>query len=196
MEFLNRVNGQFWDPSSAMSEAQKRALSELRIADLKEELRRRGLTNSGNKNELIARLIQADPNFERSLQEESVTVEETPPPALESSAAGSVGVADEPTARELDLLRRERELLVREIQILQRQRDGSSTTGSDNGVPALQPTIGVRTIADLLPEFAGETNDFYNWKQQLELLRGTYRLDDNITKILISLRLRGCEGKL
>lgn len=41
-----------------------------------------------------------------------------------------------------------------------------------------------------MSEFRGEYDSFEIWKKQVELLRATYRLDENSTKILISLRLK------
>jgi len=50
-------------------------------------------------------------------------------------------------------------------------------------------TIGsVRNIKDLLPEFDATDNTFRRWKNQLELLKNAYQLDDNATKVLISSR--------
>ena len=44
------------------------------------------------------------------------------------------------------------------------------------------------------------SNDFENWRQQVEVLRNTYQLDDNAAKVLINLRLKGkalrwCQSK-
>ena len=52
----------------------------------------------------------------------------------------------------------------------------------------------------MLREFTGESHDFENWRQQVEVLRNTYQLDDNAVKILINLRLKGealkwCQSK-
>ncbi|KYN02350.1 hypothetical protein ALC62_06832 [Cyphomyrmex costatus] len=49
----------------------------------------------------------------------------------------------------------------------------------------------VRHLKDLLPEFRAADNTFWKWKQQLELLRNSYRLDDNSARVLISSRLKG-----
>lgn len=50
---------------------------------------------------------------------------------------------------------------------------------------------GVRSIRELLPEFDASENTFWRWRSQLELLRDTYRLDENATRILIGSRLKG-----
>lgn len=48
----------------------------------------------------------------------------------------------------------------------------------------------VRTLGDMVSEFRGDCDNFDTWKRQIELLRATYRFDENSTKILISLRLK------
>lgn len=50
---------------------------------------------------------------------------------------------------------------------------------------------GIKGVGELLPEFDAIDNTFWRWRSQLELLRGTYRLDENATRILIDSRLRG-----
>ena len=80
---------------------------------------------------------------------------------------------------------RDRERILRERQLWQRE-SASPFSGSAN----TQVTTNLRTIAEMLREFTGETNDFENWRQQVEVLRNTYQLDDISTKVLINLRLR------
>ena len=43
----------------------------------------------------------------------------------------------------------------------------------------------------MLRKFTGETDDFENRRQQVEMLRNTFELDDNAAKVLINLRLKG-----
>lgn len=83
---------------------------------------------------------------------------------------------------------RKKELLQREIQLLQPGKELSATPQSDF---SLNSTVNVRTIADLLNEFSGENDNFSNWKRQAELLQHTYHLYENSMRILISLKLRG-----
>jgi len=86
--------------------------------------------------------------------------------------------------QELELYRKERER-----QLLRRER---KMTHSASTTSSIASTIdSVWNIKDLLPEFDTTDNTFWRWKNQLELLRNAYRLDDNTTKILISSRLKG-----
>ncbi|KMQ82539.1 hypothetical protein RF55_22597 [Lasius niger] len=98
------------------------------------------------------------------------------------------------TQTELLLLRREREILEREQQLLRREIElmrSASTTMTMTSGSVVSTFVGVRGIKELLPEFDATDGTFWRWKQQLELLRRTYRLDDKSTKVLISSRLRG-----
>lgn len=49
----------------------------------------------------------------------------------------------------------------------------------------------VRAIRDLLNEFDGSGGTFWQWEQQVQLLRVTYTLDDAAARILISSKLKG-----
>lgn len=96
---------------------------------------------------------------------------------------------------ELALLRRERELWERERRLLEREleilRCSSATTVTTIGSGGASIDGGVRGVKELLPEFDGTDNAFWKWRQQLQLIRHTYHLDENSTRILISSRLRG-----
>lgn len=50
---------------------------------------------------------------------------------------------------------------------------------------------GIKGIKELLPDFEATDNTFWRWKSQLELLRETYWLGENATRILIGSRLKG-----
>ncbi|RLU18149.1 hypothetical protein DMN91_010392 [Ooceraea biroi] len=88
-------------------------------------------------------------------------------------------IIEDPNERELELVRREAEL-----------RTHTPTTS------ARSPTINdgeissTKGLKDLLCEFDGSRSEFRRWKQQVELLRDTYHLDDNATRVLISSRLK------
>lgn len=51
--------------------------------------------------------------------------------------------------------------------------------------------VSINAIADLLGSFDGNIGSYKNWKEQLKLLRATYRLTDEHVKILIGMRLKG-----
>lgn len=91
------------------------------------------------------------------------------------------------------LLRREKELWERERRLLLRERDlGRRTSGVETAATSpVLATGGIRGIKELLPEFDATDNTFWRWRQQLELLRNFYGLDENSMRILITSRLKG-----
>jgi len=46
-------------------------------------------------------------------------------------------------------------------------------------------------IMDLLDHFSANTANFDNWEQQLILLKKTYKLIENYTRVLINMKLKG-----
>ncbi|CAK9796129.1 Zinc finger protein GIS2 [Anthophora plagiata] len=177
----------------------RRNISDLTITDLKELLRARDLAVSGSKNELIARLIVAEPNVEDAIQErlEDYPLEgaqasismETAQSARESSAVPrtDTSLAD----REVEILRRERDVLQKELELMRRERVLATTPQSAESNATARATTSIRTIADLLNEFSGAGNTFRIWERQVQHLRKMYGLDDCATVTIITLRLRG-----
>lgn len=51
--------------------------------------------------------------------------------------------------------------------------------------------VSINAITDLLGSFDGNIGSYKYWKEQLKLLRATYRLTDEHVKILIGMRLKG-----
>ena len=98
---------------------------------------------------------------------------------------------------ELQLMRRERELLQREIELLRREqamvRRGSSPplSNAENTTSNARTNISIRAIGDLLSDFDGTVNTFWKWEQQIELLRVSYKLDENASRVLVSSKLKG-----
>lgn len=180
--------------------------SDFTVHELKEGLRARGLPTAGSKAELIRRLDDGNPDVWTMLnmQLEAATcragasdsggtgsVSATGVEVVEAREQGAASPAqsDDWDCAELALLRRERELLERERLLLQRERELSRTAS----VASTSVTGGgdIRGVKELLSEFDASENTFWRWKSQLELLRDTYRLDENATRILIGSRLRG-----
>lgn len=103
------------------------------------------------------------------------------------------------TQRELELLKRENMLMQRELlrreQMQPREPSASpasaGNTDSSDGQTTASATLSIRAIGDLLSDFDGRDNTFWKWEQQINLLRATYHLDNNATRVLISSRLRG-----
>lgn len=51
--------------------------------------------------------------------------------------------------------------------------------------------INVTALADLLCDYKGRAEDFEIWERQVRFLRTAYKLDDNLTKVLIGTKLKG-----
>lgn len=89
----------------------------------------------------------------------------------------------------MDLLRRERDLLERELRLVRREMNVSPNSANSSGRHSVVSSMSIRAIGDLLSEFRGD-DTFWKWEKQVQLLRTTYNLDDNSTKVLISSRLK------
>lgn len=87
--------------------------------------------------------------------------------------------------RERELMRRELELLRRENEMLRRSPRESNVSNTP------RPTTSVKNISELLGEYNGSSEEFERWKAQIDLLRNTYELDENTSKILVGSKLKG-----
>lgn len=92
-------------------------------------------------------------------------------------------------ARELVLARREIELMKREMALVQREAEVDRASSRSSGTGD-RPGINIKTISDLLGEFNGAEESFLVWERQITLLRN-YGLDDNSTKMLMSMKIKG-----
>ena len=194
-------------------------LNSCTLQQLKEFAKQRSLQTSGSKADLVARLaalnadswqaIVASANQRVSLSR-SGTVPKTvvSSPSVVRRESGDLrnegtterrrettddtrDCATELTRREMEVLRREKEVLEREVRLLQRLADNTTPAVSVTSAASSTSTIGIRSIADLLPDFSGDRDAFESWKAQLELLRMTYNLDERSTKVLFSQRIKG-----
>jgi hypothetical protein len=164
----------------------------LTVVELKEKLKALGLNPTGNKSELIARLTKTDP---------SRTWMQADPEASKTDLASTAAASAVDYQREMEMCRREKELAERELTLtraeLQLLRGMRGLDVSDQEQRAEQDPVTVSSklsitaIADLLGHFNGNTGDYENWEQQLTLLRRAYRLTEDYTKVLISMRLKG-----
>lgn len=120
--------------------------------------------------------------------------------------------------REKELAERELALARREIELLRLMQSGGTNvlTGASSGdTPGknqtprgassmnrrsvneeddflIRPTrVNVNAVADLLSHFNGDAEIFETWEKQVKFLRAAYRLNDELTKILIGMRLKG-----
>ena len=51
--------------------------------------------------------------------------------------------------------------------------------------------MNIQVVVDLLRTYAGELGEYDKWEKQLQLLRETFRINDEQTKILPGMRLKG-----
>jgi len=171
------------------------------VAALKKVLRDRQLPTTGSKNKLIARLREADPEG-TWLQEEH------------GSEAGHTNEADNtiqsvPSVyqREAELYKREKELAERELALMRQElnmlRGGSGASRekerrgfvSDDGatsteVHSRRPYVNVTAVAKLLMQFDGKSGDYDTWERQVKFLKTSYQLNDDVTKVMIGMRLK------
>ena len=183
--------------------------------ELKAKLKERNLSTSGNKAELLARMMQADPEG-NWLSEEA----EDAGTQLENSSALPGTSAQQPEVRYEtdqertsvgptgsvqptslndsltveDLWRRERELLHRELDLARRENEflrRSSVSPASGSERSRSPPVNITAVSSLLCEYSGVDQDFGQWERQLRLLRDSYALDDGRTRILIGSRLKG-----
>lgn len=163
------------------------------VAQLKEFLRARGLSTTGAKAELAARLMEADPSGDWMTGQDEDDVDD--------------GAREGRTQREMELCRREKEIAERELRLAQREiamlREsqgvnsvewrGETTTNGGGGTAETLPRVklNLTVVADLLASFDGISGDFDTWERQLKLLKVTYQLGDDHARILVGMRLKG-----
>ncbi|KAH0944929.1 hypothetical protein HN011_002228 [Eciton burchellii] len=79
-------------------------------------------------------------------------------------------------------------IIARDAQINYiRARIAKSSTNISYSSTKLSMTM----IMDLLDHFSANTANFDNWEQQLILLKKTYKLIENYTRVLINMKLKG-----
>lgn len=189
-----------------------------KVVQLKATLKRLNLPQAGDKATLIKRLYTHDPSgawkdIARSIQIEEETrnrqetVEDEDSDELARGTDGQAppirNMADEDNliemdeamslTRDLERMRRESELIRRQLEALRLERNRTVenlTPASVNSGSFSTPRPAITALAELLSEFVGAEDTFWNWQRQLELVRTTYNLDDNNTRILISMKLK------
>lgn len=177
-------------------------LSELKVPQLKQVLKDLGLSTTGLKVELIARLSAVDSELllqaiDKTTNEMTIESEdESSVPRQGDIAIASTSASGGEVRRENnDLVQREVELLRRENAVLQRElwlveHGGNNEPTVTTRAPAAS-AVRIREIGELLADFTGDKDTFDTWKGQAEILRTTYRLNEDAMKILLSSRLKG-----
>jgi hypothetical protein len=169
----------------------------LTIVQLKNILRQYNLPTTGKKVELVRRMQTKDPTgawigeaarHVDTVEEEEDLIQIEGATAQEQEATGQ---EDDLLRREAELLRRERSIMQREIDLLRRENDVLRSSPRSVASTGSRTTMSIKNVSDLLSEYNGSSDDFERWKAQINLLRNTYELDENSSKILVGSRLKG-----
>jgi len=173
-------------------------LNAFTVLELKDKLRARGLTTSGSKQELIARLHEADPA--NTWMEQNDLIDENASTEREEMQGDVWQREIELHKREKVLMKRELELARREIAMLRERRSDSVERRTEtvvSGAAADERATSqawsrpdLKIIADLLSDFDGTSSDFDMWEEKIRFLKATYRLSDDQVKLLIGVRLK------
>lgn len=195
-------------------------LSTYKVNELKELSKKLGLSTHGSKLELISRISAVDAtelqeaicDFEEdsviaNSEDEHELTMVSPTENANVSARRDNGKVQDLMRRELDLLRRENAVLERELRLAQQNGNGivrpeqppiaqavpvAEMLTAAAPAPVVQiPTVRIKDIRDMLADFNGEKDTFDIWKGQAEILRTTYRLNEDAMKMLLSSHLKG-----
>ncbi|XP_071574019.1 uncharacterized protein [Temnothorax nylanderi] len=174
------------------------------VNTLKQKLKRLGLSTSGNKSELIGRIMQADPEG-TWMDEDDEMAQDNQEIARTFTTSQVTGNAEDQRsvlpaetgrldyAQELEFMRREKLLMERELDLMRRENELLRNTSprSHDSERIAKSQINIKAIGELLGEFTGIDSNFEQWERQLRFLSETYELDDNTAKILLGSRLKG-----
>jgi len=188
------------------------------VVQLKATLKSLNLPQTGDKATLTKRLYEYDPSgawkdiarntrlIENARDPQPMTQErDSDNDLLEEDEerplpTDSMSGRDNPVDRvssfpsEIERIRRENDRIRQQLEDLQLERsrviEDRSTFMPINYNPSSLPRPNITALGDLLSDFMGAEDTFVNWHRQLELVRTTYNLDDNNTRILISMKLK------
>lgn len=168
----------------------------LTLATLKDVLREMNLPISGKKAEMINRLMEADPSGKwigsASAKE---STEEVPEDEGNDAARRELEMAQ----REASIAQREAALLERELRAAReeiermRMTDANATDYEEESRTRGRNIrqLSLNNIFNLLNDFEGNHETFNTWENQVFLLKNTYRLSDEETKVMISGKVKG-----
>lgn len=162
------------------------------MADLKEKLKRRNLSTAGRKNELVRRLLEAGALSEalcmRGPFEPSEALKEQND---ESHVEADVTTAEQPH-REIEFLRRKRNLAAREADLLRRELALLRMTPQpERDTPIRTGVRKWKELENLVGTFDGNSLNLDRWEKQIRRLFDLYTLDDHQAKALVCSRLTG-----
>ncbi|XP_043276015.1 uncharacterized protein [Venturia canescens] len=158
------------------------------VPQLKAKLQERDLPSTGSKSELIARLEEADPSGD---WRKELGIDEMPQSdIITQNTSSHLSPGENNMQREIELLRRERDLMQRELALAQRELELARTSASPQPIET-QPKANIRALTELLSDFNGSQDTFTNWEKQLNLIKSSYNLDDDLCRILVGSKLKG-----
>jgi len=184
----------------------------LKIAEIKEILKEHNLSTAGNKTHLLNRLLDADLTGEwirrkeanvnlttefsedDANQEEDEEVASVPVYRQNSRFETSAELTEQQRkakadALELAMLRKEIDLMKREIESLRSQ--------PSNDEPRLMANVtsgpSIKSIGELISDFDGTNSDFQQWKRQINQICRIYKLDDGTARVVVASKLKGTQ---
>lgn len=181
----------------------------LTVAALKDILARNKLKTTGTKAELVSRMMEFDPTSSW-VNAQIVNNDEIVDNHNQASMTVNIEESASPVAddreslrREIDFMRRESALTLRELELVRRENEllrlqSNSEPRSTQSFRLSEQTLrhpmqtesSVSKIRDLIADFDGSSDTFQNFEKQIRLLKNTYNLDENTTRILIASKLR------
>lgn len=169
--------------------------------ELREFLRVRNLSTTGEKSILKNRLEKFDKNIWSIIAEEKNRETERDLRKKEEKQRRTAVSAHDRMQnylmqRELALSRKENEILRRELELVRREQVLSKNSDASRvgGPPAKIVNVSIQDICVLLPDFYGDEQDadeFYDWEDKIQAIRGSYRLDENAMRVLVRSKLKG-----
>lgn len=174
-----------------------RHASDLTVVELKEKLKELGFSCYGNKNELVLRLNESVPSgvwMENQAEAQASGDRDEAAGGADKESIYVTETQSEHRPRDARMLEMELEILRREVELLKTRSQTTARVSDarvDSETRAMQPKINMNAIAELLATFDGTAENFEVWDRQLRLLKRTYRLNDEHTRILIGMRLKG-----
>lgn len=178
---------------------EKRNPNEFKVVTLKEILQEiLNLPVNERKAELIARLMAADLEgkwIERAEARKNVREEEE-----EEEDSNMKKRELDVLEREASIARREATVLERELQAareeIERMRMASASAIDHDEGPGIRGRNSIRQLSlnnmfKLLSDFDGDHEMYNTWENQVRLLKNTYELRDEETKVMISGKMKG-----
>lgn len=166
-------------------------MSTLTITELKEKLKSKNLPVNGTKNELLRRLLEAEALVEEELHMPGPSHELCEEPRDESRSE-VVAQSAMPSLREIELLRKERDLAAREAELLRRELELLRMTPQSEASASAQTNVRKwKELENLVGEFSGHHLDLDRWERQVRNLLALYTLNEHQAKALVCSKLKG-----